>query len=287
MKGNIRKSFLFNLAVVILLCAILYALFFATLHWITRHGEEVKIPNVRGKDMNTAITQLKGMHFEVYVDSTYEPAMKPLAVLKQVPDTGSIVIVGRTVFITVNMLTPPRIPMPNLVNLSYRSAEMLLRNNKLMVGDTSYKPDIATGAILEQNYKGEAIRPGELVSQGSKISLVIGNGRGNTEWDVPEVTGMSYDEALTILNQFNVVVQPHAASEMENLSDTSTAVVVDMAPTPLNASGGHNRLKMGDVVDLILMQNPQPEDIHHYNNTNGIIDVKDDTKGPASKKEEK
>ncbi len=287
MKGNIRKSFLFNLAVVILLCAILYALFFATLHWITRHGEEVKIPNVRGKDMNTAITQLKGMHFEVYVDSTYEPAMKPLAVLKQVPDTGSIVKEGRTVFITVNMLTPPRIPMPNLVNLSYRSAEMLLRNNKLMVGDTSYKPDIATGAILEQNYKGEAIRPGELVSQGSKISLVIGNGRGNTEWDVPEVTGMSYDEALTILNQFNVVVQPHAASEMENLSDTSTAVVVDMAPTPLNASGGHNRLKMGDVVDLILMQNPQPEDIHHYNNTNGIIDVKDDTKGPASKKEEK
>ena len=44
---------------------------------------------------------------------------------------------------------------------------------------------------------------------------------------------------------------------------------------------------MGDVVDLILMQNPQPEDIHHYNNTNGIIDVKDDTKDPASKKEEK
>ena len=92
---------------------------------------------------------------------------------------------------------------------------------------------------------------------------------------------------LTAYQTASFVVQPHAASEMENLSDTSTAVVVDMAPTPLNASGGHNRLKMGDVVDLILMQNPQPEDIHHYNNTNGIIDVKDDTKDPASKKEEK
>jgi len=269
-KENIRKSFWFNLAIILLLCTIVYTSFFATLSWVTRHGEEVKIPNIRGKDMNTAIAQLKQMHFEVYIDSTYEPSMKPLAVLKQVPDTGSIVKEGRTVFITVNMLTPPHIPMPNLVNLSYRSAEMLLRNNKLMVGDTSYKPDIASGAILSQSFKGAPIRPGEMISQGSKISLVIGNGLGNTEWNVPEVTGMTVDEAITYLNQFNLQPSFVAANQMEEITDTSTAFVTDQAPTP----GNHTKIKMGDYIYLTIMQNPQPEDIHHYN-TNASSDVKD------------
>jgi len=108
------------------------------------------------------------MHFEVNIDSTYEPSMKPLAILKQVPDTGAIVKEGRTIFLTINMLTPPTIPMPNLVNLSYRSAEMLLRNNKLLVGDTVYKSDIAAGAILEQRYKGAPIKPGEMNHAGEQ-----------------------------------------------------------------------------------------------------------------------
>src|SRR5579871_3894810 len=126
MKENIRKTFLFNLAIVLLLFVLLYTSFFAALHWLTKHGEEVVIPDVRGKSVSQAISQLKAMHFEVYVDSTYEPAFKPFTVLKQVPDTASIVKEGRTVFLTVNMLMPPFIPMPSLVNLSFRSALMML-----------------------------------------------------------------------------------------------------------------------------------------------------------------
>ena len=265
MNENIRRSFLFNLAIVLMLCLVLYSSFFATLHWVTRHGEEVRIPNIRGKDMNAAIARLHSMHFEVYIDSTYEPDMKSLIVLKQVPDTGSIVKEGRTVFITVNMLTPPHVPMPNLVNLSYRSAEMLLRNNKLIVGDTTYKPDIASGAILAQLFNGTPIRPGELISQGSKISLVIGNGLGNTEWDVPDVTGMTVDEAMTYLNQFNLQPIISVASQMEEISDTSTAIIVDQAPRAINEMGGHNRIKMGDIIDISIQQSPAAEDIHHDN----------------------
>jgi len=74
MKENVKKSFLFNLGVVLLIFVVLYILFFTTLHWVTRHGEEIKIPDLRGKDVNAAVTQLKGLHFEVYVDSTYEPS---------------------------------------------------------------------------------------------------------------------------------------------------------------------------------------------------------------------
>lgn len=277
MKENVKKSFLFNLGVVLLIFVVLYILFFTTLHWVTRHGEEIKIPDLRGKDVNAAVTQLKGLHFEVYVDSTYEPSAKPLSVLKQVPDTGSIVKQGRTVFLTVNMLTPPHIPMPNLVNLSYRSAEMLLRNNKLLIGDTSYKPDIAGGAILEQVYQGTPIRPGELIAQGSKINLVIGDGLGNTQFDVPQVTGMTVDEAMTVLNAYSIQIVIVPNDGLSSITDTMSATVVDQEPRATNETGAINRIKEGDIIDLKIEQNPPAEDIHD-NNINTGRSVNQDNK---------
>lgn len=281
-KKNYKKSFLFHLGIVVVLCAVLYTSFFATLHWVTKHGEEIKIPDVRGKDLNTATARLKGMRFEVFVDSIYEPALKPLTVLKQVPDTGSIVKEGRTVFLTVNMLTPPHIPMPNLVNMSFRSAEMLLRNNKLLLGDTTYVPDIAAGAIKKQLYKGQEIRAGEMISQGSKISLVIGNGLGNTEFDMPEVTGLSVDEAQAILAQYNLqpIMVPY--DQMSAITDTPTAKVVDQRPRALDDAGKPNRVKAEELIDISIMQNPSDQEI--YSNTNGGKGVNnEDTKKKPGK----
>jgi len=255
MKGNLKQSFLFHLGIVIAICIVLYISFFASLHFITRHNEELVIPDVRNKDLGAAISKLRSMKFEVYVDSTYEPDQKPLTVLKQVPDTGSIVKQGRTVFLTVNMLNPPHIPMPSLVNLSYRSAVMLLHNNKLQVGDTTYKPDIAAGAILEMSYKGSPLRPGDMIAQGSKINLVIGDGLGNTEFDVPDLTGMSVDQAIATVNQWNLqyIINP---LDQAKISDTLDAIVVSQEPRELNQAGGHNRIKAGDFITLLIQQNP-------------------------------
>ena len=273
-KPSIKKSFLFNLVVVLGLCALFYMCFFGTLHFLTKHGEEVKVPGVSGKDVNAAVVMLRKMHFDVTVDSTYDPAFKPLVVLKQVPDSGAVVKDGRTVFLTVNMLTPPRIPMPNLVNLSLRSAEMLLRNNKLIIGDTIYKPDIAAGAILEQRYKGQAINPGELIMQGSKVDLVIGNGLGNDEFDVPDVTSMDVDGAMTILNQYNIQPILVVADQMSEIKDTSSAIIVRQDPTALDGTGKVNRIKMGSIITLTIMQNPGPGDLPEPNNTTPSKNVK-------------
>ena len=257
MKDKIKKIFLFNLGVVLLLCAVLYVSFFAALHWITRHGEEVQIPDVRGRSVDQAITQLKAMHFEVFVDSTYEPSIKPFTVLKQVPDTGSLVKQGRTVFLTVNMLMPPYIPMPSLVNLSFRSAVMLLHNNKLLLGDTTYKPDIAAGAVLEQHYKGAIITAGEMIAQGSRISLVIGDGLGNTEFNVPNVVSMNVEEAMTVLSQYSLIPVIVAYDQLSVITDTLAAIVVDQEPRELNQAGAANRIKEGDFINIKISQKIQ------------------------------
>jgi beta-lactam-binding protein with PASTA domain len=185
---------------------------------------------------------------------------------------------GRTIFLTVNMLTPPHIPMPNLVNLSFRSAEMLLRNNKLLLGDTTFKPDIAAGAILEQLYKGAAIQPGEMIPQGSKISLVIGDGFGNTQFEVPDVTGKSIDEARTILDQYSLQYIINAYDRMSEISDTDAAIVVDQSPEAINEAGAANHIKAGDYIDLKIMQHPSATDIHNNNHVDNSVNDADKTK---------
>ena len=210
--------------------------------------------------MEVAIKQLHDMHFEVHVDSTFDPGAKPLAVLKQVPDTGSTVKTGRIVMITVNSVTPMRVPMPNLISLSFRSAEMLLKNNKMFIGDTTYVPDIARGAVKEQLYKGKPIRPGELIPQGSKIGLVIGNGLGNTDLDVPDLTRMTLDEAMAIVNAHNLIPNVYVGSPSDIITDTPSAFVVSTTPGSTNGAGQPNKIKMGDIIDIQIMQHPDDGD---------------------------
>ncbi len=268
MNDSVKKSFWFNFLVIAGIFTAIYVIFFLLLSHFTHHGEEVKVPNLRGKTLDQAITILKNMQFDVHVDSTFEPTEKPLIVLKQVPDTGAIVKTGRIVMITVNSITAMRVPMPNLVNLSYRSAEMLLKNNKLLIGDTTYVPDIASGAIKEQRYKGEVIRPGEMIPQGSKIDLVIGNGLGNQDFDVPDVVGMTVDEAMTIINQYNLIPNLYV-EQMEGgseITDTAEAKIIRQTPRPLTPDGKPNKIKMGEVIDLSIKQHPEPADFENNNN---------------------
>ena len=261
-KQQFRKSFIFNLAVIILLVSVLYILFFVSLSWATRHGNEVKLPNVVGRDVKIATTILENMDFEVYYDSAYDPKQKSLIVLAQMPELNAVVKKGRTILLTINKKEAPLTSMPNLLNLSFRSAEMILRSNKLKLGDTSYRPDIAKGAILEQYYRGQHIRPGEMIPQGSTISLVIGDGLGNTEFDIPDVIGMAYNEAIAVLNANGL---NYTAIWEGEFTDSASAVVYVQYPKPVNDAMVHSRIKEGDIVDIRLKQNPTAEDFESNN----------------------
>lgn len=242
---------------VILLFAAFYVLFFASLRFLTRHGSEVTVPNVIGRDVKMATNQLEKLNFEVDIDSAYDPTLRPYVVLSQMPDTNSVVKKGRTIFLTINKAQAPLTPMPNLLNLSYRSAEMILKSNKLVLGDTSFRPDIAKGAILEQLYLGVAIRPGQMLPQGSRIDLVIGDGLGNTEFNVPDVTGMGYDEAIATLsgNGLN-----YSTIWEGTITDSATAIIYDQSPRAVNELSAPNRIKEGDIIDIRIKQNPVPEE---------------------------
>ena len=253
MDEKLRKSFLLNLAIVIVLCAGLYFVFFASLGLLTRHSSEIKVPDVTGKDLKQALTMLEKIGFEVDIDSSYEPEQRPFMVLSQIPDPGSTVKEGRTLFLTVNKATPPLTPMPKLSDLSYRSAVMILKSSRLMLGDTFHRPDYAKGAVLDQLYNGVSVKQGDMVPQGSKIDLVIGTGFGNIEMDVPDVIGLTVDVGLSLLNGNGLT--PIVIWDGP-IDDSASAMIYRQTPAPFNELDVPNRIKEGDIIDIRIKQNP-------------------------------
>src|SRR5690606_27435296 len=160
--------------------------------------------------------------------------------------------------ITVNRVTPPMATMPDLLNLSFRSATMVLKNSKLILSDTSHRPDIAKEAVLEQIYQGRVIRPGEQIPQGSRIHLVVGDGLGQTEFDVPDVVGLRFEEAAAILSanrlQFTVIWEGV-------IRDSAVALVTAQFPQSHNAFQEPNRIREGDIVDLRVRDQNLPDNI--------------------------
>ena len=251
-REPVTRKLWFHVLLVLGVCVLFYIVFFSSLSVITRHGDDSKVTNVTGKDVRQAVKLLEDQGFEVRVDSTYFPDKKAFVVLKQMPDVGDMVKHGRMLFLTVNKSVPPETPMPNLVNLSFRSAELILKSNRLILGDTSFRPDIAEGAILEQLYQGKPIHPGQMIPQGSRIDLVIGGGLSN-ELQVPDVIGNTYPEAMATLNAMGLQFTPIFA---QDVTDTAMARVYKQTPNAVSDLGTPSIIRAGDFVDIYIGQNP-------------------------------
>lgn len=230
-------------------------LFFSSLDWLTNHGRQTNVPNLMGKKMNAAIKTLKDMGFKIKIDSTYQSYKDPLEVLFQEPGAGTSVKFGRTIFLTVNRQTPPSIEMPNLVNMSFRNALLTMHSYNLEMGDTSYRPDVAAGAVLEQWVKGKQIMPGTMVPFGTRIDLVVGEGLSG-EQEVPNLIGMNWSVAKVLLDSLSLTSNPVWEG---TITDSNSAVVYMQQPEALNELDFKNMIPQGDIIDIRIQQNPSAE----------------------------
>lgn len=246
-----KRSFGFNILVMLGLVVLVAIIFFSSLGFLTRHGEEVTVPDIRGKSIKEATTVLEKLGFEVEVrDSIYIDTMPALLVYEQTPERGDVVKVNRTIYLTVNKVVPPMVPMPDLEGLTYRSAEMTLRARRLNIGDTIYKPDFATNTVLEQLLNGKPIKPGKEIPEGSNITLVLSSGTGSMENPVPDLMGATYFEAREILAASNLNVGTVLIDG--GVTDTLGAFIFKQSPPRRNELGELNLIRAGESVDLWL-----------------------------------
>lgn len=244
-----KRSFFLNLLVALVLGFTLLFLFFQLLDGITQHGKYVKVPEIKGKQVEEAKKILEGQGFQVEVqDSVYDAELPPLSVVKQSPIANEMVKVNRTVYLTVNRAEPPLVTLPNFIGQTYRSVLLQLNTLGLKLGDTTSRPDFAVGSVLEQSYNGRVVNAGTKIPMGSSISLVLGGGVKLTEVPVPILLGLSFAEAKVMLESNDLLLG--AVVVDGEVADSSAAFVIRQNPPPRDDSGRPVRIRGGQLVDL-------------------------------------
>jgi beta-lactam-binding protein with PASTA domain len=249
-----------SIVVVAILTALFILVFFGSLDFLTKHGEYQKVPSVVGRSVDAARKLLEDKGFEVEIqDSLYIDTFPKLAVIKQTPGGDATVKVNRTIYLTINRAQPPLVEMPNLVGFSLRNAQMYLENLGLHLGDTTFRPDIAKNAVLEQLYNNQPIKSGTKIFMGSTISFVLGNGVGDLEVGVPDLMGKQYSQARSLLRSMDINFTPVFDSDV---TDSAHAYVTRQNPAKYGeAADGtrrYNRIKPGQTIDIWLSTQPLP-----------------------------
>lgn len=245
-KTNSKKDVLIHIGIILSLLVILFLGFFVVyLPASTHHGESITVPDLTGKSVVELEEFLaaKDLRYELSSDSTYVVNAAPSTVISQYPKAGSKVKEGRKVYVTITMRTPPSIEMPDLTNLSLRSAQQMLQSFGLQLGEVKKVPDLAKDAVLGQEYQGHAIHKKDRVPKGAKIDLKVGDGLGNTEFDVPDLIGKPLEEAKVAILGSDLQV---GSIIYDNDSDQTPGTVIKQNPPSLEG----NKIRVGELIDL-------------------------------------
>lgn len=240
-------SLIVNLSIAIGLLAFLSLFYFYIyLPNTTNHGETITVPNLEGMDVDKIEGFLSGhdLRFEIS-DSSYSEDFPPLTVLQQFPKSGSKVKENRKIYITLNRVTPPTVPMPDLVDRSRINAEVVLKSNELRRGHIILEPSPFLNLVKEMRYLGKPIEEGTRVPKGAVIDLVVGDGNGRSDFRIGNLIGDSYETALFKLQGWNL----HLGSVEipAGVDTTGTSPVVYKQYPEIN-----EQVRVGDPVDLWL-----------------------------------
>jgi eukaryotic-like serine/threonine-protein kinase len=236
--GGILASLLITISTVVILM-ILY--FYLYLPGVTNHGETVTVPNIEGmkvEDLENFLVK-RNLRYQIN-DSSYSEKYPPLTVLKQYPHADSRVKENRVIYISLNRLKPPTVPMPDLVDGSLINAEVVLRGNELKRGQIELVRGPFLNLVKEMKFQGHTITAGTRIPKGSVINLVVEDGGSNTV-SAPDVMGYSLEDAKIPIFGSNLNI-----GDVHVVGDTlgSIAVVIKQKPAP------NENIKVGEVVEL-------------------------------------
>jgi len=242
------KSFRNNLIAAVLTVVVILLVAFFSLRYYTKHGQGLNVPALKGMSFAQAISKLEELGLRYEVDSVYMMDAPPGIVIDQDPNANTFVKDNRTVYLTVNSAQAPNVKFPEVEFKSLREVQALIESFGLKLGDTTYKPDPARDVVLQALFGGQVIKTGESLPKGSRINLVLGDGQGNEEVEIPSLIGLTKDEALFALRNgamLNLGIITYEGS----ITDSATAVVVKQTPF---ATDSVTKVKIGTPVNITL-----------------------------------
>ncbi len=228
------KTFAWNIGAIILVYIILFFSVKSCMNAQTNFGQKIEVPSLIGKNQNNLENLLAntGLKYEV-LDSIYDPKKVEGTVLEQDPMPSKISNVfvkeGRVIKVRVSKRSQ-LVEMPDLVSKSQRFAEGILRNRDFRY-ELQFKPSKESpGAVLEQLYRGRPVEGGKKLPIGSMIKLVVGQKVGGAPTLLPNLYGLTIDEARMRLKAVGDFEFIPVCQDCQTASDSLVARVTSQNP---------------------------------------------------------
>ncbi len=205
-QGNTLRDFLKSfLTASGILAAIAVIYFYIYLPTSTNFNESVIVPDFLGlpsERIDSAVAA-SGLRYEIS-DSSYSEDFGPLEIIRQFPKPGSMVKPDRKIFISINRIDPPTVPVPAIVDLSLLNAEATLTSIGLRRGQIIYQPGPFADLVIGMTLGTRAIGAGYRVPKGTVINLIVGDGAGPKDFIINDLVGMSLSNAMLIISNSNL-----------------------------------------------------------------------------------
>ncbi|HVW13057.1 MAG TPA: PASTA domain-containing protein [Mucilaginibacter sp.] len=243
------KDFRRTIILAILSVIVVTLIAFYSLGIYTRHDSAIPVPKIIGMPVDKALSLLKDQGFGASIDSVYVLDQAPGTVIEQDPDAGTSVKENRVIYIKIVKNQAPNVALPDVMDAPYISASATLSNSGLKIGDTTYKPDIARDHVLEVRFAGQPITAGTKIPKGSKVDLVLGDGAGAAEVEIPDVTNQDLDAAKFAIKGAGLTVG--TITYLGRITDSTGLVVVAQMPMRTDSA---SKTSIGTRINLMVTQ---------------------------------
>lgn len=174
----------------------------------THHGEEIVVPNLRGKSFDAEVQSLKRKGLLIVVNDTgYNEKLPAGCILEQTPEAGEVVKSGRVIYVTINASSPRPLVIPDLIeNSSYRKAFTILTN----MGFEVVQPEYVSGEkdwVYGIKANGVSVNAGDQVSPNERITIVVGDGQ------LQETDSIDYVDPTTDVDPYEEMPSEEPATE--------------------------------------------------------------------------
>jgi serine/threonine-protein kinase len=201
-------------------------------------NEPVAVPNVVGLKEEAAVALIQDKGLEPDVQHAANADAEKDRVFDQNPNPGTRIQKGDRVTLLVST-GPPKTSVPDVVGMNYGDAVQALNDVNLKATKHEVFSQKPVGKVISQDPPA-----GEQVVEGTEIVLDVS--RGAKQVAVPNVVGMSEDNAKTTLQQAGFAVSSTSAPS----DSTPEGIVSDQSP-----DGGTQATK-GSTVTITVSSGP-------------------------------
>ncbi|UBV43465.1 PASTA domain-containing protein [Deinococcus taeanensis] len=183
------------------------------------------VVTVTGQTAKQAAKALTDAGFRVEY-SEGQAAGRPIgSIIRQDPEGGTTLPVGRLVTLTVN--NPPAIEVPRLEEMTPAQARDALKGSAMSVGKVVKVDGTLTGTA-EGRIVAQLPEAGSNAQQGQAVQLMVSSGVSGRKTWLPILTGFTYDQALQYARAAGLVV----TSVARQPSDKKEGTVLEQTPAP-------------------------------------------------------